>query len=183
MTPQGTCPPSHTPHRRVTDSPYTLRTDMMQLPFAHTFFPNAPSGQIHIFFLVPHAGIHTSHTHFPQADPWSPPYALLTTPNSLSRSYTWMPNPVPHPPIPAGRAFALPSAMFLLAAWKCGISKLPYSLLLTASLQSPRGVANVQGNFTLTPLIYTAQDCSTAQVCPPECQDPGGSWGAVSSPR
>ncbi|NXX64295.1 VMA5A protein, partial [Scopus umbretta] len=43
-------------------------------------------------------------------------------------------------------------------------SKLPYSLLLTASLQSPRGVANVQANFPLTPLIYTAQDHSTAQV-------------------
>ncbi|NXI60810.1 VMA5A protein, partial [Chloroceryle aenea] len=63
-----------------------------------------------------------------------------------------------------GRAFALPRAMFLLAAWNCLTSKLPYSLLLTASLQSPRGVANVQANFCLTPLIYTAQDRSTAQV-------------------
>ncbi|NXW52523.1 VMA5A protein, partial [Nyctiprogne leucopyga] len=42
--------------------------------------------------------------------------------------------------------------------------KLTYSLLLAASLQSPRGVADVQANFSLTPLIYTAQDCSTAQV-------------------
>ncbi|XP_075579088.1 von Willebrand factor A domain-containing protein 5A-like [Pelecanus crispus] len=49
-------------------------------------------------------------------------------------------------------------------AWNCLASKLPYSLLLTASLQSPRGVANVQANFALTPLIYTAQDRSTAQV-------------------
>ncbi|XP_075379087.1 von Willebrand factor A domain-containing protein 5A-like [Mycteria americana] len=49
-------------------------------------------------------------------------------------------------------------------AWNCLTSKLPYSLLLTASLQSPRGVANVQANFALTPLIYTAQDHSTAQV-------------------
>ncbi|NWH20203.1 VMA5A protein, partial [Grus americana] len=63
-----------------------------------------------------------------------------------------------------GRVFALPSAMFLLAASNCLTSKLPYSLLLTASLQSPRGVANVQANFTLTPLIYTAQDRSAAQV-------------------
>ncbi|KAM6114878.1 LOW QUALITY PROTEIN: von Willebrand factor A domain-containing protein 5A-like [Phoenicopterus ruber ruber] len=51
-----------------------------------------------------------------------------------------------------------------LYAWNCLTSKLPYSLLLTASLQSPRGVANVQANFSLTPLIYTAQDRSTAQV-------------------
>ncbi|NXQ83606.1 VMA5A protein, partial [Nyctibius grandis] len=65
-----------------------------------------------------------------------------------------------------GRAFALPSAMFLLAAWNCLTSKLPYSLLLTASLQSPRGVAKVQANFSLTSLIYTAQDRSTAQACP-----------------
>ncbi|XP_050767940.1 LOW QUALITY PROTEIN: von Willebrand factor A domain-containing protein 5A-like [Gymnogyps californianus] len=49
-------------------------------------------------------------------------------------------------------------------AWNCLTSELPYSLLLTASLQSPRGVANVQANFALTPLIYTAQDHSTAQV-------------------
>ncbi|XP_052640857.1 von Willebrand factor A domain-containing protein 5A-like isoform X3 [Harpia harpyja] len=49
-------------------------------------------------------------------------------------------------------------------AWNCLTSKLPYSLLLTASLQSPRGVANVQANFALTPLIYTARDRSTAQV-------------------
>ncbi|KAM9267169.1 LOW QUALITY PROTEIN: von Willebrand factor A domain-containing protein 5A-like [Morus bassanus] len=49
-------------------------------------------------------------------------------------------------------------------AWNCLTSKLPYSLLLTASLQSHRGVANVHANFALTPLIYTAQDRSTAQV-------------------
>ncbi|NWW48497.1 VMA5A protein, partial [Pedionomus torquatus] len=55
-------------------------------------------------------------------------------------------------------------AMFLLAAWHCRPSKLYHSLLLTASLQSPRGVANVQANFTLTTLIYTARDHSTAQV-------------------
>ncbi|NXR05529.1 VMA5A protein, partial [Sagittarius serpentarius] len=63
-----------------------------------------------------------------------------------------------------GRAFALPSAVFPLAVWNCRTSKLPYSLLLTASLQSPRGVAKVQANFALTPLIYTARDRSTAQV-------------------
>lgn len=80
--------------------------------------------------------------------------------------------PPPPPPTTAGRAFALPSAVFLLAVWNSLTSKLPYSLLLTASLQSPRGVANVQANFTLTPLIYTARDRSTAQVCPPQCQDP-----------
>ncbi|KAM6312395.1 von Willebrand factor A domain-containing protein 5A-like [Podargus strigoides] len=51
-----------------------------------------------------------------------------------------------------------------LYASKCLTSKLSYSLLLTASLQSPRGVTNVQANFSLTPLIYTAQDHSTAQV-------------------
>ncbi|NWS18422.1 VMA5A protein, partial [Pachyramphus minor] len=62
------------------------------------------------------------------------------------------------------RACALPSTMFFLAAWNCLSSQLPYSLLLTASLQSPRGVTNVQANCSLTPLIYTAQDRSTAQV-------------------
>lgn len=77
------------------------------------------------------------------------------------------------PATPAGRTFALPSAMFLLAAWNCNTGKLPYSLLLTASLQSPRGVARVHANFNLSPLIYTAQDHSTAQVCSPKCQDPG----------
>ncbi|XP_010005578.1 PREDICTED: von Willebrand factor A domain-containing protein 5A-like [Chaetura pelagica] len=60
-------------------------------------------------------------------------------------------------------------------AWNCGTSKLPYSLLLTTSLQSPRGVTNVQANFSLTPLIYTAQDHSSAQVSlagtPPERHD------------
>ena len=152
----------------------------MQLPFAPTegptFFPHAAPGQIHVSFLVPHEGIHTSHMHFPLTDSWTLPYTSLTTPKSLHMSYIWMPNPAPPRPASAGRAFALPSAMFLLAAWNCLTSELPYSLLLTASLQSPRGVANVQANFALTPLIYTAQDHSTAQVCPPECQDPGGSW-------
>ncbi|CAM9814596.1 unnamed protein product [Bubo scandiacus] len=60
-------------------------------------------------------------------------------------------------------------------ACNCLTSKLPYSLLLTASLQSPRGVANVQANFSLTPLLYTAQDHSTAQVSlvgsPPDHRD------------
>ncbi|NXW62504.1 VMA5A protein, partial [Eurystomus gularis] len=74
-----------------------------------------------------------------------------------------------------GRAFALPRATFLFAVWDCLTSKLVYSLLLTASLQSPRGVANVQANFSLTPLIYTAQDRSTARVSlagsPPSHED------------
>ncbi|KAM6387850.1 von Willebrand factor A domain-containing protein 5A-like isoform 9-T10 [Pluvialis apricaria] len=69
---------------------------------------------------------------------------------------------------PDGAArFVLPPTLHpytKLYAWNCLSSKLHYSLLLTASLQSPRGVANVQANFTLTPLIYTAQDRSTAQV-------------------
>ncbi|XP_064310423.1 von Willebrand factor A domain-containing protein 5A-like [Phalacrocorax carbo] len=69
---------------------------------------------------------------------------------------------------PDGAAhFVLPPTLHpytKLYAWNCLTSKLPYSLLLTASLQSPRGVANLQANFTLTPLIYTAQDHSTAQV-------------------
>ncbi|XP_075027908.1 von Willebrand factor A domain-containing protein 5A-like [Calonectris borealis] len=69
---------------------------------------------------------------------------------------------------PDGAAhFVLPPTLHphtLLYAWNCLTSKLPYSLLLTASLQSPRGVANVQANFPLTPLTYTAQDRSTAQV-------------------
>ncbi|XP_051495668.1 LOW QUALITY PROTEIN: von Willebrand factor A domain-containing protein 5A-like [Apus apus] len=60
-------------------------------------------------------------------------------------------------------------------AWNCGTSKLPYSLLLTTSFQSPRGVTNVQANFSLTPLIYTAQDHSSAQVSlagtPPDRHD------------
>ncbi|NXV73625.1 VMA5A protein, partial [Atlantisia rogersi] len=60
--------------------------------------------------------------------------------------------------------FTLYSAMFLHAASNCLTGKLPYSLLLTASLQSSRGVANVQANFALTTLTYTAQDCSTAQI-------------------
>ncbi|NXG07781.1 VMA5A protein, partial [Sakesphorus luctuosus] len=63
-----------------------------------------------------------------------------------------------------GRACALSSTMSLFADWNCLSSQLPYSLLLTASLQSSRGVANVQANCSLTPLIYTAQDRSTAQV-------------------
>ncbi|NXA16444.1 VMA5A protein, partial [Sapayoa aenigma] len=61
-------------------------------------------------------------------------------------------------------ACGLPSTLCLLAAWNCVDSQLPYSLLLTASLQSPRGVANVQANCSLTPLIYMAQDHSSAQV-------------------
>ncbi|NWI50250.1 VMA5A protein, partial [Calyptomena viridis] len=61
-------------------------------------------------------------------------------------------------------ACTLPNTLFLLAAWNHLDSQLPYSLLLTASLQSPRGVANVQANCSLTPLIYMAQDHSTAQV-------------------
>ncbi|KAM6043001.1 von Willebrand factor A domain-containing protein 5A-like isoform 2-T2 [Theristicus caerulescens] len=69
---------------------------------------------------------------------------------------------------PDGAAhFVLPPTLHphtKLYAWNCLTSKLHYSLLLTASLQSPRGVANVQANFALTPLIYTAQDRSTAQV-------------------
>ncbi|KAM6387848.1 von Willebrand factor A domain-containing protein 5A-like isoform 7-T8 [Pluvialis apricaria] len=69
---------------------------------------------------------------------------------------------------PDGAArFVLPPTLHpytKLYAWNCLSSKLHYSLLLTASLQSPRGVANVQANFTLTPLIYTAQDRSTAQA-------------------
>ncbi|XP_027762477.1 von Willebrand factor A domain-containing protein 5A-like isoform X4 [Empidonax traillii] len=70
-----------------------------------------------------------------------------------------------------------------LHAWNCLSSQLPYSLLLTASLQSPRGVADVQANCSLTPLIYTVQDRSTAQVCSPECKDPRGSWGCMSTLR
>ncbi|XP_009886825.1 PREDICTED: von Willebrand factor A domain-containing protein 5A-like [Charadrius vociferus] len=69
---------------------------------------------------------------------------------------------------PDGAAhFVLPPTLHphtKLYAWNCRSSKLHYSLLLSASLQSPRGVANVQANFALTPLIYTAQDRSTAQV-------------------
>ncbi|NXT82728.1 VMA5A protein, partial [Zapornia atra] len=63
-----------------------------------------------------------------------------------------------------GKVFTLYSAKFLHAASNCLTGKLSYSLLLTASLQSSRGVANVQANFALTTLIYTSQDCSTAQV-------------------
>ncbi|XP_027560636.1 von Willebrand factor A domain-containing protein 5A-like isoform X2 [Neopelma chrysocephalum] len=70
-----------------------------------------------------------------------------------------------------------------LYAWNCLSNQLPYSLLLTASLQSPRGVANVQANCSLTPLIYTAQDRSTAQVCSPEYKDPRSSWGCMSTLR
>ncbi|XP_039240917.1 von Willebrand factor A domain-containing protein 5A-like isoform X13 [Pipra filicauda] len=69
---------------------------------------------------------------------------------------------------PDGAArFVLPHTLHpytQLYAWNCHSNHLPYSLLLTASLQSPRGVANVQANCSLTPLIYTAQDHSTAQV-------------------
>ncbi|NXS51118.1 VMA5A protein, partial [Balaeniceps rex] len=70
----------------------------------------------------------------------------------------------PHTKFYGEESFCPPQCHGLLAAWDCLSSKLPYSLLLTASLQSPRGVANVQANFALTPLIYTAQDHSTAQV-------------------
>lgn len=94
-----------------------------------------------------------------------------------------MPDPAPSSPSPAGRAFALPSAVFLPAACSCLTAKPTYSLLLTASLQSPRGVARVQANFSLTPLVYTAQDHSTAQVWPPERQDPRGTWVGSSSLR
>ncbi|KAM9255070.1 von Willebrand factor A domain-containing protein 5A-like [Cariama cristata] len=69
---------------------------------------------------------------------------------------------------PDGAAhFVLPATLHphrIFYARNCLTSKTSHSLLLTASLQSPRGVANVQANFALTPLIYTAQDCSTAQV-------------------
>lgn len=75
-------------------------------------------------------------------------------------SYTWMPNAT----CTAWRANVLLYAIFLPAACNCRTGKLHYSLLLTASLQSPRGVADVQANCALTPLIYTAQDHSTAQV-------------------
>ncbi|XP_027525181.1 von Willebrand factor A domain-containing protein 5A-like isoform X3 [Corapipo altera] len=88
---------------------------------------------------------------------------------------------------PDGAArFVLPQTLHpytQLYAWNCHSSHLPYSLLLTASLQSPRGVANVQANCSLTPLIYTAQDHSTAQVCSPECKDPRSSWGCMSTLR
>ncbi|KAJ7428305.1 von Willebrand factor A domain-containing protein 5A-like protein [Willisornis vidua] len=69
---------------------------------------------------------------------------------------------------PNGAAhFVLPHTLHpytKLYDWNCLSSQLPYSLLLTASLQSPCGVVSVQSNCSLTPLIYTAQDCSTAQV-------------------
>lgn len=69
---------------------------------------------------------------------------------------------------PDGAAqFMLPSTMHPYKTHytcNCRTGKLYYSLLLTASLQSPRGVADVQANCALTPLIYTAQDHSTAQV-------------------
>ncbi|KAK2518885.1 hypothetical protein Q9233_012290 [Columba guinea] len=68
---------------------------------------------------------------------------------------------------PDGAAhFVLPPTLHpytTLYAWNCNTGKLPYSLLLTASLQSPRGVARIHANFNLSPLIYTAQDHSTAQ--------------------
>uniref|UniRef100_A0A8C9FZ71 VIT domain-containing protein n=1 Tax=Pavo cristatus TaxID=9049 RepID=A0A8C9FZ71_PAVCR len=69
---------------------------------------------------------------------------------------------------PDGAAlFVLPSTMHPYETHytcNCRTDKLHYSLLLTASLQSPRGVADVQANCALTPLIYTAQDHNTAQV-------------------
>ncbi|NWQ82865.1 VMA5A protein, partial [Columbina picui] len=87
---------------------------------------------------------------------------LLREPDGAAR---FVLPPTLHPYTPVyGETFALPSAMFLLAAWNCHTDKLPYSLLLTTSLQSPRGVAYVHANFNLSPLIYTSQDCSTAQV-------------------
>ncbi|XP_050183420.1 von Willebrand factor A domain-containing protein 5A-like isoform X2 [Myiozetetes cayanensis] len=73
---------------------------------------------------------------------------------------------LPREPDGAAR-FVLPRTLHPyteLHAWNCLSSQLPYSLLLTASLQSPRGVVDVQANCSLTPLIYTAQDRSTAQV-------------------
>ncbi|KAJ7409110.1 von Willebrand factor A domain-containing protein 5A-like protein [Pitangus sulphuratus] len=73
---------------------------------------------------------------------------------------------LPREPDGAAR-FVLPPTLHpytKLYASNCLSSQLPYSLLLTASLQSPRGVADVQANCSLTPLIYTAQDRSTAQV-------------------
>lgn len=91
-------------------------------------------------------------------------------------SYTWMPNAT----CTAWRANVLLYAIFLPAACNCRTGKLHYSLLLTASLQSPRGVADVQANCALTPLIYTAQDHSTAQVRPPECQSPRKSCQVAS---
>lgn len=91
-------------------------------------------------------------------------------------SYTWMPNAT----CTAWRANVLLYAIFLPAACNCRTGKLHYSLLLTASLQSPRGVADVQANCALTPLIYTAQDHSTAQVHPPECQSPRKSCQVAS---
>ncbi|XP_040548072.1 von Willebrand factor A domain-containing protein 5A isoform X4 [Gallus gallus] len=72
---------------------------------------------------------------------------------------------------PDGAAqFMLPSTMHPYKTHytcNCRTGKLHYSLLLTASLQSPRGVADVQANCALTPLIYTAQDHSTAQTRQP----------------
>ncbi|XP_031464727.1 von Willebrand factor A domain-containing protein 5A-like [Phasianus colchicus] len=69
---------------------------------------------------------------------------------------------------PDGAAqFVLPSTMHpykIHYTCNCHTDKLHYSLLLTVSLQSPRGVADVQANCALTPLIYTAQDHSAAQV-------------------
>ncbi|XP_025046933.1 von Willebrand factor A domain-containing protein 5A-like [Alligator sinensis] len=42
--------------------------------------------------------------------------------------------------------------------------ELPYTLSLSVSLQSPHGIARVHSNCTLTPLNYTAQDQTAAQV-------------------
>ncbi|NXX97769.1 VMA5A protein, partial [Centropus bengalensis] len=67
------------------------------------------------------------------------------------------------------------SSPFLFSVCDCFSGKPSYSLLLTASLHSSRGVADVQANFALTPLIYTARDRNTAQVSlagsPPEHED------------
>ncbi|XP_059587408.1 von Willebrand factor A domain-containing protein 5A-like isoform X2 [Alligator mississippiensis] len=42
--------------------------------------------------------------------------------------------------------------------------ELPYTLSLSVSLQSPHGIARVHSNCSLTPLNYTAQDQTAAQV-------------------
>ncbi|NWH77917.1 VMA5A protein, partial [Piaya cayana] len=66
-------------------------------------------------------------------------------------------------------------ALFLLAVSDCFVDKPSYSLLLAVSLRSARGVADVRANFALSPLIYTAQDHSAAQVSlagsPPRNED------------
>lgn len=88
---------------------------------------------------------------------------------------------MPNPTCTQERDCVIVSTMFLPAAWNCHNNKPYYSLLLTASLQSPRGVVNAEANCALTPLIYTAQDHSAAQVWPPEGQDPGDTGQVASS--